>query len=157
MFRYIFIDKFTDYAVYYLIVWWRQVAQLQTFLTLPTISYSKCTFANLFEMKIVWNAPKTNGSQLPVSCYIMFHKCVGDHFIIHYLIPFHYCICHRCKPTLPLYSFVNQSWRSSQTLKNHVGACTIIIKSFSVFYHNQIRADQKRGRNWNRFLLLIHY
>ena len=106
-------------------------------------------------MKIVWNALKTNGSQFPVSCYIMFHECVGDHFIIHYLIPFHYCICHRCKPTLPLYSFVNQSWRSSQTLKNHVGACTIIIKSFSVFYHNQIRADQKRGRNWNRFLLII--
>ena len=94
---------------------------------------------------------KANESQFPVSCYIIFYDCVGDCFIIHYFIPFHYCICCRCKPIIPTLVFMwftRDSWLSLQTLKNHMKVLVQLLSKVSKFI--LLRWDQSISKAWDR-------
>ena len=64
---------------------------------------------------------KANESQFPVSCYIIFHDCVGDHFIIHYSLFYTISLLHLLQVYTNTYLCIHVinhcSWCSLQTLQ----------------------------------------
>ena len=95
---------------------------------------------------------KAYESQFPVSHYIIFHDCVGDLFIIHYFIPFHYCIWYSVNRYLPLCScdkshHLKTTWRYLYNYKFHNKLQYILL------WWDPSKS-KAQGRDWVRHSLL---
>ena len=82
------------------------------------------------------NNRKANESRFPVFCYIIFHDCVGDHFIIHYLLFHTISLLHLfigVNQHYPCIHVINHSWCSLLILKNIINMLVKLLSKVSQY------------------------